>query len=479
MHTSLTYDGKRKIGVSVLEKSRPYWASRTHDLRKVKGMPGAYLSDTTIEVLQIDAVLDLYADSPTQLRRLAEEVAAWFAVDEPKPLIFDDETERTYFAIAQGNLVPDEHVSFASLPVTFIVPDSYKHGIERTTTLDQDVQVVENKGSAPSKPTFVATALGSLTNIDIVTDEAYMRIGAPAPIDMPPIAPEVVTFTDELQNTTGWITGTVADNGTIKGTMSSDGNGFRATAFGTSDLPFAWQGPALKKSLPSPLQDFKVEAAIQQLSGTAELGMIEIYLLNAAGGVVAKIGFEDVWRNTQMNQAKFQLGAIGPNRKEYHWAANYVKYWDQFKGVIRLERKGIHWRAYIAQVDGSGKHYNVSSTKQHFDYAGLYTDQIAQVQISIRKWGDSAVPQTNMRVDKITVWRINQNTVYEPLYIAHAGDVIEINHDTGNITINGEPRLWLKDFGSKFFALKPGETNISVAPYDLVDLQMKWREKFV
>lgn len=476
----MTYNGIRKHGVSVLEKSRPYWATRTHELLDVPGMPGAYLSDTKIEVLRFDAVLDIYADSPNQLRRMAEDLAAWFAVDEPKPLIFDDDPSRTYFALITGDLKPDEHVSFASLPISILCPDPHKYGNEKVIQFTEDVRMVVNNGTANAKPTFIATALGSLTNIDIVTDHGYMRIGEPAPINAPPIAPEVVEYTSELSNTTGWLaSNTVADNGTVGGTMVSDGNGFRASSFGATVTPYAWRGPALKRSLPTPLQDFKIEAAIQQLNTAAGLGMIEIYMLNAAGAVVCKMGFEDVWRYTKANQFKYQLGAIGTPRTEYHWRADYDPYWNDFKGVIRVERKGIHWRAYIAQVDAKGKHYNISSTKQHFDYANKYTDPIAQIQISIRKWGDPAVPETNMRVDRITVWKLNQNTVFQPLYIAHAGDVVEIDHMTGNITVNGEPRLWLKDFGSKFFPLKPGENTISVAPINQMSLQMIWRERFV
>lgn len=102
---------------------------------------------------------------------------------------------------------------------------------------------------------------------------------------------------------------------------------------------------------------------------------------------------------------------------------------------------------------------------------------VSQVQVSFRIYPNTtAVP---MRVNDLKVYKINNPEENQIPYIAQAGDVIEIDHQTNDIKVNGESKLYLKDFGASFFALKKGSNLISYSPFSSVDLSIEWRERFL
>lgn len=472
-----TYRGIRKNFVTLLEKERPYAATRKRELITVPRRSGGYLSDTTIESLLIPMKILIEAPNHDLLLDRVEELSDWLYSEQPEPLVFDDEPDRTFYAVVDGEITKEERNSFAIVSFTFLCPDPHKYGAVKTRDFNGSIQTIINNGTADALPIFRGTAKGDITNLDIVTLEAYMRVGAPAQVGTTVIQPETKMMTDEMATLTGWSPATTIDNGHVAGTMSSDGAGFRAATWGAVMTPAQWQGPVVKKSLPSPLQNFRADISFQQLNGVLEAGMIEIYFLDAAGNIISKMGFSDEWRDTKTNQAKLQLGPIG-NRVSLNKQAANAWNWNDFKGIMRMKRTGKQFEAYFAKVDSKGVH-NTRATMQFTDTRGVYQAPVAQIQVAIRKWPDSDVPPTDMRVDKIEVWRMNNTTPADPVYVAKAGDQIEINHKTGIILVNGEPKLWLKDFGSSFFPLKRGENIISYSPTALADLSVEWQERFL
>lgn len=477
MLPTLSFNNISKTYLSVMGKGRPYWASKKREILTVPGKPGGYLSRTITDVLMIPVQVLIEGGTPQQLRTTAEDLANWLNVDEPAPLVFSDEPDRTYYAVVDGSLDPDELVTYSILTITFLCPDPHKYGPERSHDFSTDVGNIVNNGSANALPVFTAFVESSITNLDIVSLNGYMRIGAPAPVDLPPVSPTTLVVDDEMETFNGWTQSNAIDNGTVTGAMKIDGNGFMADLWGEVVNPPAWQGPSMARGFPSPLQDFMAEIDVQQLNDVETVGMIEVYFRDATGNVVAKLGIEDSWRASKLNRVKFQLGPIG-QRKEFARTADTPRHWDDFIGVLRIRRKGTEWQAYFAKKNSRGEHH----TRAFIHYSDGFEDhmaQIASVQVAFRKWGDGTVDPTVMRITRLQVWRLNQTASYDPLYIANAGDVIVIDHRNGSILINGEPRLWLKDFGSTFFPLLPGENPITFSPTYAASLQVAWRDRYV
>lgn len=483
MLPNLTFNNIRKSYISVLDRKRPYWAPRKREVLRIEGMQGGHLTDTLIDVMVIQVRLLIEAESATELSKTVEDLTAWLNVDKPAPLQFDDQPDRSYLAVVDGELNPDEFVTYAELDVTFLIPSGAKMGEERKHVFTGELAEIDYTGSAATKPVFTAVVNQPITNLDIVTPETYMRVGTPATITETPVSRRTQILSDELATVTGWSIGTSADNGIVAGTMTSDAIGFKASSFGTTQNPANWQGPALRKNLTEQVQDFELEIGLEQISGIETIGMMEIALLDPAGAILVKVGIEDVFRQSMANQGKFQLGPLGANRKEFYRTPQDPNFWKDFRGMIRVTRVGRVWTVYMSEIsetpDGGRPHNTKTSwTFTYTDYDGKYLAKAASVQVAIRKF--SSATASNMRITRVQLWKLHEVLVQtsNPVYIAQTGDVIIINHKTNEITINGEPRLWLKDFGSTYFSLKPGKNPISYSPNWLVDLSVSWQDQY-
>lgn len=102
---------------------------------------------------------------------------------------------------------------------------------------------------------------------------------------------------------------------------------------------------------------------------------------------------------------------------------------------------------------------------------------ITQVQLHIGAYGTYA-PPTTQGIQAVKVYKINPKPSDAVPYIARAGDTVEFDHVTRDIRINGESRLEEKDFGGRFFKLDPGTTELAVAPLDVANTSVTWRDKY-
>ena len=209
-----------------------------------------------------------------------------------------------------------------------------------------------NEGTVETFPIFRANVLAPITNLDIILDEDYMRVGQPYTVDRTPVEAETVVFDDPLGSLNGWSQAEYVDNGHIEGEIGVDANGsFYPRLVGQVIEEGVWQGPSLKKSIGAELQDFKMEAIVELRNGAAEpgeTGMIEIYLLDAVGNIVGKVGIEDYSRTSVETHFKAKAG----DALEGVWFGDgRDKHWENFFGAIRLEREGRDWYAYIGLID--------------------------------------------------------------------------------------------------------------------------------
>ena len=479
MH-GMTFNGIRKNYVTTLRgKRRPAWAPLTRELVEVSGLPGAHNMGTEVGVRELEITIVIESQSFTELKVMAEDLADWLVTDEPKPLIFDDEPHRVYYAMIDGGMEMDEIVRVGVGLLKFVCPDPYKYNNrEHSQTLSKNViSIVRNSGSADTYPLFEARVINPITNLDIVSPHGYMRVGEPKPVDSTKYSPTTAMLNENMSSMTGWDVASTVDNGYVSGTMSTDGNRFFPRTFGTIVQPPNWQGPSMKKSLVEPVKDFKMEAIVELKNTSGLTGMIEIYLLDANNRHVGKIGIEDTMAGKANTHAKAKAG--GGNGKWIFGETYDV--WKNFKGMLRLQRQDNVWTAYIAVIDAKGKHIHVRGSTGNLKYVDAkreFMDEVAQVQIAFRTFpNNDASP---MFVDSLKLWRLNPKPptgIVSP-YIAQAGDLITIDHAANVIFINGEERIDLKDFGASYFPLKKGDNVLEYNPDTDVDMLVRWRERF-
>ena len=484
MLLSFTFNGtKKKYIIAEMGKRRSAFAPITRNLLKIPNMPGAYLQNSETDIRTISQPIIINGKDRFEVRKLEEDLASWLITKEPKELIFDDEPDRVYYALVQGDVPIEDIVRFGRGEISFICLDPYKYkGEIETAFFFTNPSLIKNEGTVETYPIFRANVLESITNLDIISGDKYIRVGQPYTVTQTPSEPETRIFWDQMGSLAGWSQAEYVDNGHIAGQIGIlGGYAFYPELVGMTVEEGKWQGPSMKKSLNEPIQDFKMEALIELRNGEAEpgeTGMIEIYLLDAVGNVVGKVGLEDYSRSAVESHFKAKAG----DAIDGTWFGDHTSDgWKNFSGVLRLEREGLHWYAYIAMVDPvTGVHNYMLGSKRniHFEDKNMdYTAPISQIQVAFRMFpGSQKVP---MYIHDLKVWRKNTLQAENIAYIAAPGDQIEIDHQKNDIKINGESRIDLKDFGGTFFPLEKGDNPIFYLPLEKVEMNIEWRERFL
>ncbi|PZN06718.1 MAG: hypothetical protein DIU69_12845, partial [Bacillota bacterium] len=332
------------------------------------------------------------------------------------------------------------------------------------------------QGTAPAWPVLRATLQQPLTHLAVATPDKYVLLGRPIAEEEAPVDREQTILMDELATTTGWTTGTIVENGVVAGTMVSNGNAFVVQDYGTGTK---WHGPALKKSLSEPLQDFRVTVRLKVINSVKRFGRGDVYLLDANGAVIGQMSIRDHWAGYYNMWAELRAGPLEPGGVsiiDEHGSRAGV--WNQFDGIVQLTRIGQTWEAYVAMVDPQTGRHHTRARKQWIDKSNQYQAPLAQVQVHAGAYG--TYEPCEVTFDWVKVEKINTVQAAQVPYIAYPGDVLEIDCERHAVYRNGEPRLDLLDPGSQFFALEPGQpVALGVTPEGVATVELTYRERWL
>jgi predicted phage tail component-like protein len=444
----------------------PTFAPIARNILTVTGRPGGYLQDTSTSVRQLSVPV---AITGTELQKIKEDLADWLITEQPCELIFPNEPDRVYYAVVDGSLDLDELVDFGEGTITFLCPDPYKYGIEKTIENPSNFLV---EGTVETYPTINVEIKQDTTFVAVSDGERINLIGNPAAVEQTPYERETRVLWDQLGALTGWTASTSIEEGINAGTITTNGYEFSASSYGSGT---AWHGPALKKSIGATIQDFKIDVLLQQIGSTGQLGGVEIALLGASNEVVAKLQMFKRSTGSGANTARLRAGRYDLGHDIINEFGDQWWVWQNFDGILRLERVGNQWSAYVARIDNGV--FNTTRLRMWTDTAGIASAPITQVQVQL--WQHGSTPATNQRIKDIKVFRINQQSNGIP-YVARVGDIIEFNHKDDIIRRNGEDITKTKAFIGEYFPLKKGMNTIVIEPSDSVEKsEVRWRPKWL
>lgn len=404
------------------------------------------------------------------LREDVDELTYLLDKDVPRPLVFSDESDKTYYAILTGEAIEESVKSYEQFTITFLCPDPMKYGPEKTADIPAG-EVVTIGGRAPTKP-ITTVMLNKPTSFVAISNGDDINLIGDYPTDeMPEYQRNVKQFHDTMGTTTGWANTTTTEDGPIVGVITAKDSAFVPTDFGKGS---AWHGPGLKKTLATAVQDFRVEVDLRNdLTTPQNTGSVHLALLDAAGQIVGKIVViksqvgnhrvrVHVKAGTRTN-GKVVFDGYGPPGAEYHF----------FTGKIVVERIGNHWFMNGVRYSvGRGWHAGISG--QTVDTKLEAAAPIAQVQVNFWQYGTR--PTTRMDVNDIKFFRIDENPEAVP-FIADAGDQITFDHVSGNVYKNGININHESAFVSRNFTLPPGDNVIIAEPEEAIDhINVRWRD---
>ncbi|MFK4363291.1 putative phage tail component-like protein [Bacillus sp. RC55] len=493
-----SFNEKRNDKVIPLQGvKRPAWAPIERSFLEVPHYPGGRLLRTETKMREILIPVAFVYETSEEGELLKEELADWLYTDQPAELIFDDEKERTYLAVIDGELDPDQLVDIGQGVLKFICPMPYKLGKTQTVDFKQDSSSEQNayfrnRGTVETKPIIELEMTKPSTNLDVwfgkyPQERQYFRIGQPMSIQDKPVQENERVLWDEMNNLVGW-----SDAGkTIPGMESTgkfkvnDGKfAFEVADFGETKKG-AFTGPILKRSIPGgPLTDFRAEAYVTlKPKNFWEMGRVSMFLLDEQGDIVADINMNDLYWTTERTHGYARIGNDKqPNntRKLFDSGGNGNTAFNNFYGRISVARRGKKWSVYFARFrsgteidDASAVAYFTDDDKNPMTVTGR---RVAQIAIGIQRW-DVNAPVDLMRIDDLKVWKVNQVPNGGKPYLLDVGDKVIIDTERSLVTINGTDAISGKDIFSSFPKVIRGENRLSIMPPD-VKAKVTYRERY-
>lgn len=468
---SFSFNGIKKPYLKIEKgRRRSIFAPIKRNLVYVPGMAGAYLSDTDTDVRVIEQPIYIKSKTKPELRKLEEDLASWLITEEPAPLIFEDEPDRTYYAVVDGSLDIEEVVRNGKGIITFLCPDPYKYGQEKEVTFESSASF-DVEGTVETEPVIEVTLNGDTEYVAVSNGTDINMVGFPAKQEETPTQWQTPIFITSGQTLTGWTTSAEPSLGgvPIGGELKANGDRFYADDYGYN--PYQWHGPAMKTSLSETIQDFQFDVGFRmRKTGNNQCGAIRVSLLDASSVSVCNIEMTKHYGgvDTLYPQVLARSNVVLP---ESHQVNSY------FGGVIRVFRQGNRFTAFMWQIrDGDGVWVKLAETNW-IDTSNVAAAKVTQVQIRLLQRAD--FPVCEQWIDDIQVYRLNDLGTNQVPIIGKAGDKVVFDHRNDNILRNGESIIDEKAFIGNYFKLQPGRNNIAVEPANKIQsVKVRWRDKW-
>lgn len=381
--------------------------------------------------------------------------------------------------------------TFWQFSINVVLADPYKYAVEGTknTAISDQVSVVST-GTADSPIIVQATALKNASYFSITkNDEDYFMIGDDD-LDKKVEDYTPTLFNDEMRSFFGWTkvtNGTINDNvtgGTVGGamTMSSSKDAFMLNESSVTSTS-GWNGAEYKHSFGKSTQDFSSTVKIHVNQSKKGATHATQYVYDTDNRVIASIGYSNPRATQNIGTIHVTLFDQNGNQKTIYRYTNTPKFYTWKHIVIYMRLKRIGDKFYIKtwkydEVDYPKRITPVDVTEKVFiDSGNFYQRPISAVSIYIAKNGN------NYHMPTTILGSYNHEILPKPPkardLIIKKGDLININMEEKTVTINEEPALDLKTFGSDFFNINKGINECMIYPENTYDTTVYWQDRFL
>ncbi|EGQ0321672.1 phage tail protein [Staphylococcus pseudintermedius] len=485
------FNGKTNPHCDYMDYQTFYGIDRDVQYNEVLGRPGGVLSHIkeSVRTIEVNLLIDAYGTGRT-LEDIVDEVVSWLTTNEPVPLIFDREPDKIYYAMTTGGLDPSYFVTFAKVKANFVCLDPYKYAVNgnQNTAISDAVSVV-NAGTADTPIIVEARALQN-SNYYMISkgDEDYFMIGDDD-LDKPlkDYSPSILS--DEFKSLTGWSkigSGQIQDTifgGIVGGSFKLEKNkeGFEVSTFPEGA---EWVGAQYKRGFSKALKDFKiiVKAVIYQKSKGA--GKIAYHLYDTDNRLLATLGYINSSGGEPNGKFIFNLFNQSGDQIKIFEARNVplINKMDTLIIYLSLERISdvFNLKVWLFDHDKDPKRTRPLQivNKTYRDGGNFYQRQVASVSVYEAK---------NNKINKMMKMHALGIYLFEKLpkpigardMIIKKGDLISIDMSTKNVLVNEESFLSEKTFGSDFFNVDKGHTELVINPPGIFDTTVKWQDRFL
>ncbi|MCE4976551.1 phage tail family protein [Staphylococcus hominis] len=419
------------------------------------------------------------------------ELVKLFDYDHAVPLQFKSQ-DWYWNAYFEGPIELDKYSkTFWQFSINVVLADPYKYAVEGTknTAISDQVSVVST-GTADSPIIVQATALKNASYFSITkNDEDYFMIGDDD-LDKKVEDYTPVLINDEMHNMFGWSKvskNNINDNvtgGNVGGNVYVDKakesfNLDESTITNTT----GWNGAEYKKSFGKSVQDFSSRFKIhvnQKNKGATHTAQ---YIYDTDNRVIASIGYSNPRASQSFGTIYITLFDQNGNQKVIYSYKNLPQFyaWDHLIVYMRLERIGNTFKIKTwkyKEVYAPDRIIPVDIHEKEWQDAGnFYQRPIGSISVFVAKNGTNYHMPT--RILGTYIHEILPKPPKARDMIIKKGDLININMAEKTVTINEDPALKLKTFGSDFFNINKGMNECMIYPENTYDTTVYWQDRFL
>ncbi len=461
----------------------------------VRGRAGSVLKYRGLNEYEFELPLIVRNDnlSPGGIKshdEILEILTKFFNYDEAVKLQFKSK-DWYWNAYFDGPIeLPKETRGIVNFNISVVLSDPYKYkdkGNQNTAISDQ-VSVV-NSGTADTPIIVEARALKNANYFMIANgDEDYFMIGDDD-VNKKLTDYSPLILQDEMRSFTGWSKQSTIDftdnqlGGTVSGSMlqSSTKESFVLNKDSVSGS--GWNGAMYKKSFSKQADDFTTTVKIsidQRNKGAARFAQ---YIYDSDNRVIASIGYTNPNANQAIGRIIVTLfNQSGTQQTIYSYKNNPELYkMKDFVVYIKLTRIGNQFTIKTWKYREIPYPLRKVAFDQHekvfIDRGNFYQRPVIGLSIYSAKNGNYPVMPIYI------LGTYNRELLPKPVgardMIIKAGDDIMIDTATKNVLVNEEPFLSEKTFGSDFFNVKDGASELMIYPTGIFDTTIKWQDRYL
>ena len=487
---SFSFNGIRKDYIFILMGfNRPAWSPVERDILKVPSKAGGYLLQTNTNVRTIEVPVIIRAGSQSEMQKMKEDLADWLVTDQPCELIFDDEPDRTYMAVIDGEADIDELIFRGKGKITFVCPMPYKLGAIKTEVMlvqNQELKAAfKNKGTVETTPIIDIEVANPSPFLDVWNDDEYFRLGYPTGVKTRVVKQDERLIWDEMNSLTPWtaVTGQIGIYKSSGAMKIWQGYAFTPESYGTG-TDTEWHGPFMKRTIPNAggtIQDFRLDVQMHFQSGHwSRMGKTVVMLLDANDNVIVELAMADEYMSHEMTTAQSIIDSGGSRKWITDEMGMSSDTFNNFRGHVSVARRGKEWSFYFAKYRKNTEIDDASfvrTWRDESDSNPMTSRPVAKVAVGCIAYGPHP-PAEIAFIEDVKFWKINTLTLDETPYIFDVGDKVQIDTERSLVTINGTNAIGLKDIFSRFPTVKRGWNDIIIRPSNIGTARIVYRERY-
>ncbi len=382
------------------------------------------------------------------------------------------------------NKTPDGFIQF---DITVVLTDPYKYTVKgnENTAISDQVSIV-NSGTADTPIIVEARALKPSSYFMITKgDKDYFMIGDDNVNKvfknyLPSIySSEITTMVDWSKQTTIDFTDNYTGGGVggyFKQSETKDSVYLEPDSINGS----GWIGGMYKRSYTKSAQDFR--SSVRFVIGQKNKGAVRAaqYIYDTDNRVIASLGYVNPSPSQNIGRVIITLfDQSGNQRKVYEYANSpKVQKMNDFVIYVQIMRVGNVFTLRSWKYTDQKQRVIFDENRQVFtDQGNFYNRPVSSVSVYEGKHG------TDKTFPVFIAGTFNHEILPKPQdandMIIKEGDSIVIDTHSNNVIVNEESYLAEKSFGSNFFNVDSGYSELMIYPEGVFDTKVKWQDRYL